>query len=743
MDDRAGGRLLTGEGRVEPAAEGPVFEPGPTSPAASLAARARRAGLYFVDSLGRELDGGRGFLWLPVSFAIGILIYFIAPREPSAAALATSLAIAAVIGLLARTRFALFRFMIVVAFMLAGTTAMKLRTDWVAAPKLAREMTTDVTGWVAERAMSNGGGVRVVLRVHSIAEVAPEEQPRFVRVTIRSNTDAIAVGDAISVTARLQPPGGPVIPGGYDFARAAYYEGLGGVGFAYGAARPAGIGPPPLSIRLAMPLAHLREAIRKRVMEALPGDNGKIAAAMIMGDQGGISEVTQEAMRTSGLGHILSISGLHMVLIAGAAYSILRALFALSPGLALRRPIKKWAAVGGLVVATFYLGLSGAEVATERAYLMLVIMFVAVLLDRRAITLRNVALAALAILVVSPESLMSASFQMSFPATIALVAAYEEISARADHRLRLTDRRDAGWAGRAWRLTTGLVITSLVAGLATTPFGIYHFQRVAPLTLFANVLATPAVGALVMPMVGFTVLVMPLGLEIVPLTIMNWGIAWMVAVAGWAVEWSGEAGGVRMMPALSLLLIVGGFLWLALWRERWRLLGIVPILAAILIAGAAPAPDIVVNEEGTSAAVRAPDGRYAIVGGRRESFAVENWLRADGDPRKPDTPDLAEGVHCDALGCIAATVDGKTLALVRKPDAFAEDCRLAAIVVSRLETPPYCAETAFVIDRDPLARRGAHALYRETNEAGEPFYRVETAYPAVPRPWMPAFNSGE
>jgi competence protein ComEC len=673
---------------------------------------------------------------------IGILIYFILPREPSAVALATFLAFALILVIVAYTRFAFFRLILAVAFVLAGMTAMKLRTDWVAVPKLSREMTTDVTGWVAERAMSNGGGVRVVLRVQAMEDVAPEEQPRFVRVTIRSDTEAIAVGDAISVTARVQPPSGPVMPGGYDFARAAYYDGLGGVGFAYGAAKPAEIGPPPLGIRLAMPLAHLREAIRKRVTEALPGDNGRIAAAMIMGDQGGISEATQEAMRTSGLGHILSISGLHMVLIAGAAYSILRALFALSPGLALQRPIKKWAAIGGLIVATFYLGLSGAEVATERAYLMLVIMFVAVLLDRRAITLRNVALAALVILVVSPESLMSASFQMSFAATIALVAAYEEISTRADRRLRLTDGHDPGWAGHAWRLTTALVVTSLVAGLATMPFGIYHFQRVAPLTLIANVLATPAVGGLVMPMVGITVLLLPFGLEIVPLTVMNWGIAWMVAVAEWTADWSGEAGGVRMMPALALLLIVGGFLWLALWRERWRLLGLAPMLAAIPIAISAPSLDILVNGEGTAAAVRGPDGRYSIAGGKGESFAVENWLRALGDPRKPDAPDLAEDVLCDPIGCIAGTADGKKLALVREPDAFAEDCRLAAIVVSRLEAPPYCAETARVIDRDLLAERGAHALYRETNEAGEAVYRIETAYPAIPRPWMPAFNSG-
>jgi competence protein ComEC len=605
-------------------------------------------------------------------------------------------------------------------------------------------MTRVVTGWVAERSMASRGGVRVALLVDAIEGVAPAGTPHIVRVTIRSRTEAIVVGDAISVTARIQPPSGPVLPGGYDFARAAYYDRIGAVGFAYGAARPADIGPAPLGLRLQEPLAQLRDLIRKRVMAALPGEPGRIAAALIMGDQGGISERTQEAMRISGLGHVLSISGLHMALIAGSAFWLIRALLALSSELALRRPIKKWAALGALAVATFYLGISGAEVATQRAYIMLAIMLVAVLLDRRAITLRNVALAALVVLLISPESLMSVSLQMSFAATIALVAAYEEISSRSDRRLRLADRRDPGVLGWASRSVGGLFVTSLVAGLATTPFGIFHFQRVAPLSLLANMIAMPAVGLIVMPMVLLAVVLMPVGLETLPLTAMNWGVAWMIAVAEWTAEWSGDAGGVRTMPALPLLLVVGGFLWIALWREGWRLLGIAPMLAAIPLALAAPRPDILVGEDGVTVAVRGVDGRLSIIGGKGERFTIENWLRADADPRKAGAPDLGKGVRCDAIGCIGKVgKEEEVVSVVLKPDAFAEDCRLAAIVVTRLKAPPWCGETAMVIDRDTLDRRGAHALYRDSDARARPAFRIETAYPEFPRPWMRAFNSGE
>src|SRR5262249_15827450 len=149
--------------------------------------------------------------------------------------------------------------------------------------------------------------------------------PRTVRVTIRNGADRLAVGDAVSVLARLAPPSGPVEPGTYDFAQAAFYEGIGAYGFAFGAAKPAKLGAPPLAILLSEPIAAVRDGIRRRVEAVLSGDNGHVAAALIMGDQNGISDQTQNDMRASGLGHVLSISGLHMALVAGSVFWLLRA----------------------------------------------------------------------------------------------------------------------------------------------------------------------------------------------------------------------------------------------------------------------------------------------------------------------------------------------------------------------------------------------------------------------------------
>ena len=714
------------------------FRLGGIGPLRRLSARIDAVRLRIAAGFEREMEAGRGFLWLPVCLGVGIVVYFALPREPSLPALAGLTVLLGAMAWRARRRVVLVRALIALAAIAAGMTVIKLRTDQAAAPVLARETTATVTGWVAGVDAASAGGVRLIRRGVRIARLPPAATPGLVRVTVRSKGQGIAVGDGLTLLARLSPPSGPVIPGGYDFARAAFYDGIGAIGFAYGAPKPAAIGPAPFAVALGRPVADLRAAIRARILAALPGDNGQIAAALVMGDRGGISEGAQEAMRASGLGHVLAISGLHMALVAGSAFWLIRALLALSAGLALRRPIKKWAAAGALAVGAFYLAISGGSVATERAFIMLAIMLAAVLLDRRAITLRNVALAAVAVLLIEPESLLTASFQMSFAATLALVAGYEALAARADRRLVLADAAPHGAAGKARAWIAGLFLTSLIAGLATTPFGAFHFQRIAPLTLLANLAAMPAVGLVVMPMALLAVVLMPFGLEPLPLAVMSRGLDWMMAVAAATADWSEGVGAVRMAPASALLLVVAGFLWLTLWRERWRLAGIVPILLAVPVALLAPRPDILVDESGEAVAVRADDGRYRFVGVKGHRFEVENWLRADGDPRRT-AADSEEGVRCDQLGCVATTGDGGVLvAVARNPAAFADDCRLAAVVVSRYRAPDGCASDATVVDKAALAAGGAHALYRLPAGDGEkPRYRVETAYPASRRPFMP------
>lgn len=700
-----------------------------------LGLRFGNLGADIAQILERELEAGRGFLWLPVLFSIGVFGYFTLPREPSASALIVLTAGLAAAAVALRRRTGARRLLVLLMAIAAGATTMKLRTDFVDAPRVPREMTATVTGWVAGREATPKGGTRIHLRVASMERVSPEALPETLRITLRGKAP-VAVGDAVSVIARVQPPSGPALPGGYDFAVGAFYERIGGIGFAYGNAKPADLGPAPLDIRLNAPLPHLRETIRSRITEALPGERGAIAAALIMGDQGGVSDATQDAMRASGLGHVLSISGLHMAIVAGSTFGLLRLLLALVPALALRYPIKKWAAVGALAIATFYLGLSGGGVATDRSYIMIAIMFLAILAGRRALTLRNVALAAIAILVFYPESVLSVSFQMSFAATIALIAGYEAIGRRAERALPVLDRQGVGVVGRLRRATTELVATSVLAGAATTPFAIYHFQRAAPLSLVANVLAAPAISLVIMFMAPFVVLAMPFGLESLPLVPMGWGIDWMTYVARKTTEWSEGFGAVPMIPELSILLFSAGFLWLALWQERWRLAGVVPMALAVPLLFLTSLPDVLVAADGASAAVRGGDGRYRILG-KGDDFVVGTWLRAVADAREPNDPTLKEGVRCDLLGCTAELAGGGIVAVSHSVSALPDDCLRAILVVSPYVAAASCGERAMVVDRKVTGTGGAVALIRNGDKSGAAAFSMTTAYPPIRRPYMP------
>jgi competence protein ComEC len=684
----------------------------------------------------REVEAGRAALWVPVLFGAGVLLYFGLPREPPLWALLLSLAAAIALAIANRHRVGAFRLALIAAVVLGGASMMKARTDMVSAPIIATAHTGELAGWVEEIEQFSANNRRIVVRVAAIEDIAPEATPFRVRITVRGQFDAVEIGSGIRGLVSLQPPPAPVMPGGYDFGRELFYAGIGASGFAYGPPDLVDLGPAPFGVRFKKPVAEFRAAVGARIEAALPGETGEIANALITGDRGGISDETTEALRRSGLGHILAISGLHMALVAGAVFAFLRAIFALSPSLALRRPIKKWAATGALLTAAIYLVLSGASIATQRSFIMLCVVLVAVLLDRRAFSVRNVAVAAAIVLILTPEALLTASFQMSFAATLALIAGFETVSERRRRRLaigpppeRTTFRIIVYWA-------VGLALTSILAGLATAPFAAFHFNRTAPLSLLANLAAMPMVSLIVMPSALISVVLMPLGLEHLPLQLMDFGLRYMIDIAEAVSEWTGASGLVPAAPVAALLLVALGLIWLCLWRERWRLLGLPVMAAGVLVALAAPQPIALIEETASAVAIRGADGRFGLLGGGA-SFEFETWLRADADPRTIAEAELDAASHCDPVGCAAPIGDsGRYLALALTQAAMAEDCRIAAIVVAAFDAPANCA-AALVIDRAALARGHAHAIYVEEGPDGELAFRVVPARPEIRRPWMP------
>jgi competence protein ComEC len=401
------------------------------------------------------------------------------------------------------------------------------------------------------------------------------------------------------------------------------------------------------------------------------------------------------------------------------------------PVLALRYPIKKWAALAALGAAFFYLLLSGAEVATQRSFIMTAIVLLGVMIDRAALTLRNLALAALAVLIFIPEAVVHPSFQMSFAATMALIAAYERgipwMQAGAE-----TPRgaRVALWGGR--EIAT-LIVMSLAAGCATMPYVGYHFHRLGPYGVIANVLAMPVVSILVMPAGLLAVLAIPFGLDGPLWRLMGLGIDWMIWVAQFVAGLPGAVGRIVAFGTGPLLLCTLGLLLLCLLRSHLRWCGAVVIAAAALWAFRAAVPDVYVGNRGDVAAVRGASGRLSVMRtANGDTFPVREWLAADADARTVNDPSLKDGVSCDEIGCVARLRDGSVVALPFAAEAFEEDCRRAALVVSQRTAPPSCTATA--IDRTIWQRTGATAFYR----VGSGWERVVAYPPGYDRPWASA-----
>ena len=652
-------------------------------------------------------------LWLPVGLGTGIAVYFALPVEPRI--WTGPLCLSAVLLAGWRLRRAARCLPLALAFgsLALGFAAASLRTQIVAAPVLQKETrASPVTGRVVavEPHIDGAGGARVVLDAVAIAGLERTPGPARIRVRLtKKDPVRLSPGDRIRLRAVLRPPPEPAMPGAFDFARRAFFQGLGAVGYAVGHAELlAGAAGTGGKAAAGQGLADLRQSIAERVLARVPGSSGAVAAALMTGERGAIPETVLEDMRRSGLAHLLAISGLHLGLVAGILFFAVRALLAAVPRLALNHPIKKWAACVSCAGALFYLLLVGATVPTQRAFLMLALVYLAVLLDRTAISLRMVAWAAVVVLLLAPESLLGASFQMSFAAVTGLVAAYE----------LLRDKRPIlfGAAGPLRKLglyVAGVAFTSLIAVCATAPFAAYHFNRLAVFGLLANLIAVPLTAFAVMPLAILAFLLLPLGLEGPVLGLMGQAIDLLLEVAGWVAGLPGATLQVPAMPPVGLLVIVLGGLWLCLWRRRWRLLGVPVIVLACFTLAVSDPPDLVVSGDARLMAARDDSGRMWLSSLQRQRFEAGVWLRRAGETAGspwPSTGAVAKDqLGCDPLACLFRKNE-RLVSLVRNPLALAEDCRNADLVVSP-EPLRGLACDAMVIDRFDLWREGAHAIW--------------------------------
>ncbi|MGH2340065.1 ComEC/Rec2 family competence protein [Segnochrobactraceae bacterium EtOH-i3] len=699
------------------------------------------AGAAVLRWLGRcletDLRRGRGLPLVALAFVAGAGLYALLPAEPMLLATGGCAAGAALGAALSRTAPLRRGALLLIAALLAGLFAGGVQTIRVAAPRLERARSVEGTGRVLSIEERAGGSTRIEIAPVRLDRIPPGGTPERIRLTTRSRAPLPRPGAGIAFRARLEPPRGPIVPGGYDGARAAYFAGLGATGFLLGAPRVVEIGPPTFGQRLALLLTDLRAAIGARIRAAIPGPSGTVAAALLVGERGPIPDSVDEALRTAGLAHILSISGVHMTLVAGTVFGAVRLGFALIPAIALRRPVKKWAAVAGLLAATAYLALSGAEVATQRSYIMIALVFLAILAGRSALTLRTIALAALVVTALDPASVTGPGYQMSFAAVLALIAAFDTWSRYREARPRPpVNGRVANLVAKGGGWVAGVAVTSLVAGLATAPAAAFHFGRVAPFGLFGNLLAMPIVGVIVMPAGVAALFLMPLGLEGPPLWLMGEGITAVLAIADWLHGLFGAADLGRRIPLAAALWLSGGLVWLALWSTAWRLLGLAPVVIGLTLAVLDRPADILVSDDGAAVLMRGAAGSPRLWRGEGGSFAARVMLEAMGDRRAPGDRSLRAGRACDAIGCVlSGGPEGAKVSVLTDPLGFLDDCSRATLIVSAsLGAPADCA--AFVVDPAVLARTGSLALVLDP-AAPKGVRILARGLPAQRRPWHP------
>lgn len=675
---------------------------------------------------------GALMLWGPWSFCIGVALTLMTPISPSLPVLAACLSILvlAMIWLKFKQdhRLRLFFSIGLMAFAIAGGTVAQWRTQAVAAPVMpARDIVWTVEGKIRNLDRDTGKRVRILLDVTQIEHLAMEDTPKRVRIGTLSTT--AQPGDMIRVRAKLTRPTNAAFPGAYDMARGYWFEQVGGVGFAYGRVDVLQSRNPD---NITAGINRWRRNVTTRLHEQLPGETGALAAALLTGDRSGISDDTLTAYREAGLGHLLAISGLHMSLVGGLVFLLCASLFAILPGLGTRMDARKPAALVGLAAAFTYLLLSGGSAPTQRAFVMLAIIFLAVLLSRRALSIRTISLAALIVAGLRPEFVVQPGFQMSFAASLALVAFYQRFQSKLFPPIGTLDLGMMGWVLRSGRLLTGIALTSLVAGIATAPFASWHFHRVALFSLLANILAMPVFLILVMPFLLLGLILMPTGLGEIFLQIGGMGLDLVTWIAGHVAHMPGAVWGVRATSPWGLLLEAMALIVFCLSLGRMRMLAGIFLASGMLVRALTPAPIGWIGAEG--AAFESRDGHhpYLVILGKPDGFAITQFAQSLGKQTLQTVAAKdAPGTHCDALGC-GLILHGQRIMYREGAADLESDCALSDLILLHARIPsrkaPACANTDVMNLRDTAGSlvywqdghfvlRNQHALRRWNSQA--------------------------
>jgi competence protein ComEC len=662
-------------------------------------------------------------LWLPMFMGTGVLAYYGLRFEPTVwlgAVVAVPMIAAAVAWPGAR-------------WLLAPLAAMALG---FASAQFATARTPPIETALPNRAtMVSGTIVSVEILLDSrrimvdpaFVDDSAEPLRRSVRIRLRSNDQGeLESGDRVRIRALIRPPALPSFPGGWDLQRSAFYTGLGASGYALGPAERtarAMVSAPMQFVRM------LRETIAGRIFAVIPGAAGAVSVTLLTGAAMAIPVSDRAAFRDSGMAHLLSVSGLHIAIVMGFALTLARLAFALSEYASLYWPTKKLAALCGLMASGAYMLLVGMQVPIIRSFAMASLITIAILADRRAISVRGLAVAAIGAMLIMPWEVPGVSMQMSFSAVLALIAGYEALRPWLQ---RLQGKR---WHQRFLSHVVALALTSALAGSASAPYGAYHFGHVQVYFVLSNMLAVPLTGLWVMPAGFIALLLMPVHLEWLALVPMGWGAEATLWLARATAALPAATFSVPHMPIWGISVFSLGLVWLGLWRTRRRLAGIAIMAIGLLSPLLDHPPDLLVSADGRLIALRTQHGAFLQQANGASAYTQDAWAQYWGvDAFQPLADDPAAGIRCEAEACLLRPYADRPGALLARGAAHPAGCDQVSVIISAEPARGLCPKPwPALVDRFTVWRSGSAAIWLEPGGA-----RIVTDRTARgDRPWVP------
>ncbi len=641
------------------------------------------------------------FLWLPVFYGIGILIYFSIPNLFNQKInILISILLLLQIFLFKKEKYLFYIF--IISFLISvGFLGAGIRSIYVQSPAIKEESNiVQVIGRIVTIETYKTGN-RVILDNLTIDGITKKETPKKVRIVVFTALHEAKPGDIVSIRAKLLPPPKPVLPGAYDFSRYAYFEQIGAVGFAVSDI---------LLIHQSYNsfyerISRIRNQISLKLKDQIKGQEAEIAKALFIGDAGGIKQNIMEDIRNSGLAHLLSISGLHLALVCFLFFASSRYLLALIPGISLRYNTKRLAAIIALIGSYLYLLMSGNPIPAQRAFIMSGMALFAIIIGRSGSPMRLVAIAATTVLVFTPENILSPSFQMSFAAVIALIAAFDFL------KTYLAEKQAVNKYNKILSYLINTTISSIVAGLATAPFAVYHFSRMSPYGILANLLAIPTTSIIVMPLGVISVLLMPFNLDWLVAPMLKISIDIIIQIANMVAALPMANSLIPAINNWQIITISFSFLWLCLWRGKIRVIGGGVIILTSFCVIFNTYPDVIINSDAKFFAVKNENDELLFSGNYGSRYAKEAWITRIGQEEiKTIEKSDSKMINCDLVGCVYIK-NPYRLVIIKHPIGLERDCTQDVIFINITGIKYNCAIAKKQVTLYELKEKGTHEFY--------------------------------